>query len=142
MLLYTAKEVLFMEKNWNELFLYAKDKINSRDISSFVKVANICCVIETDNNFYSGIDIVSLNKSYTALEVAIINMINNNEYVVKRMVIFNELEEIINPSLKDIEFLLSINKENINTEIMTVLKQVVKLKDFLPDWWGTYHIEK
>ena len=131
-----------MEKIWNELFDNAKNKLNAKEVSDFVYTGNNACAILTSkNNIFVGNSITS-NSSLdcSAEKSALVEMLNNNEYAISKMVIVNELEEIIMPSLKTLENLLELGTELSEVEILVSLEKnkVVKLNTLLPSWWGTY----
>ena len=120
--------------DFDEIFNEAKKVLNVRELSPFVKIGNISCVLVTNDNIYTGININDSSAEYSA----IVKMVNNGENVVKRIIVINELEEIIEPKLNEIEYLLSLSAANMNTEVILAKDKVVRLCDLLPDWFGTY----
>ena len=131
-----------MDKIWLELFNKAKEKINSKELSTFVTTGNsACALLSSKGNIYAGSSITSNNNSSCSAEKsAIVEMINNKEYSLSKIVILNELEEVIMPSLKTIEFLLELGIDLSEVEVLVSLdkEKVVKLNLLLPSWWGTY----
>ena len=129
-----------MPKEWLKLYETAKNNLTTNEISSFVTCGNYSCVIETNNKkIYNGIDIKSNSKLESKAEdIAIINMISNKETTVKRIILINELEEIIMPNKESLINLLALSYDNLNTEIIINENEIKKLSELLPDWWGTY----
>lgn len=130
-----------MLKNWVGLYNKAVNNLNNKELSSFITIGNYSCIIKTvSNNIYTGINIkTNSNLDNNAENIAILNMINNGENEVSQLILINELEEIIKPSVESLEYLLSLSINNMNTDIMIDDEKIVKLYELLPDWWGTYH---
>lgn len=135
-----------MDKIWTALCKEAKNKIKTQEISPFIEYGNYACaILSSENKIYSGVSITSttgLNSS--AEKSAITSMFNNGEKIIEKIVIMNELEELISPSVDCLEFLLELNSNPSNIEILLDLEsmKVVKLSDLIPDWWGTYRNKK
>jgi cytidine deaminase len=135
-----------MERVWYSLIKEAKKKINVHEISPFIEYGNNSCALLTDsNNIYTGVSIKSnstLNNS--AEKSAIVNMINNSETKITKMVILNELEELIVPSIDCLEYLLGlgINYGDIEVLLDYDTQETKRIIDLLPDWWGTYRNKK
>jgi len=129
-----------MEKIWTTLVKEAKNKIYTKEIPPFINYGNnACALITSENNIYTGISINSnSNIGCTCEKSAIINMLNNNETKIEKIVILNELEELIKPSIDCYDYLLELNPD---MEIL-IDNQIFLLKDILPDWYGTYYIQK
>lgn len=135
-----------MDYLWLELYENAKEKLNASCISPFIEYGNnSCAILGSNNKIYSGISITSnSNINCSAEKSAITSMLNDNEKVIKRIVILNELEEIIYPSEDSLEYLLElcINAEDLEVLVDLDKKVIKKLSDLLPDWWGTYRNTK
>ena len=131
-----------MDRIWHSLYREAKNRLTGKELPPFIECGNNCCAILTsNNNIYTGISIksnTSINSS--AEKSAITNMLNNGENVITRMVILNELEEVIPPSIDCLDYLLELGSEFGNIDILMDEKngEVSKLIDLLPSWWGTY----
>ena len=135
-----------MERIWYTLIKEAKKKVNVHDIPPFIEYGNNSCAILTDsNNIYTGISISSnSNIESSAEKSAVINMINSGETIISKMVILNELEELMPPSIDCIEYLLELGATYGDTEVLLDYdsQETKKIKDLLPDWWGTYRNKK
>ena len=135
-----------MKKDWDILYETAFKQLRNAEIPPFIKVGqNSCCILAESNNAYAGVN-VSSNTSLNgcAEKNAMIAMLNNGEYKIKKMVILNELEELITPCETCIENLLELSHANDSIEILVDLKtyKTVKLEDVMPSWWGTYKQKK
>ena len=135
-----------MERVWYSLIKEAKKKINVHTIPPFIEYGNNSCALLTDsNNIYTGISINSKSGINSSAEKsAVINMLNNSETKITKMVILNELEELMPPSIDCLEYLLELGVEFGSIEILIDLdNQITKtVKELLPDWWGTYRNKK
>lgn len=135
-----------MEKSWSSLYKEAKKKLDVQSIPPFIEYGNSSCAILTDNDkIYTSINIASnTNIGSNAERNAIALMLNDNEKVIKKMVILNELEETILPSVDCIEYLLEFtnNPEDLEILVDYEKKEIVTLKDIIPEWWGTYRNKK
>lgn len=133
-----------MLKSWQNLYNRAINNLNNIDLSPFISCGNYSCVLKTkDNNIYSGIDINTNSKLKNSAEkVAIIDMINNGEKEVIKLIVVNELEEIITPEEETLVYLLTLSNTNMDTEILINEDKAIKLQELLPDWWGTYRPKK
>jgi cytidine deaminase len=134
-----------MEKVWNELVLSARKRIDTQKIDPFIEYGHIACSILTNqNHIYTAINIKSNTEINSSAEKnAISMMLNNGEKIIKKMVIVNELEEIIKPSEECFDYLLELGEEFGDIEVLMDEKKgtIKQLKDILPDWWGTYRIK-
>ena len=135
-----------MERIWYSLIKEAKKKINVHEIPPFIEYGNSSCAILTDsNNIYTGVSIKSNSGiSNSAEKSAIINMINSGEHIITKMVILNELEELIRPSVDCLEYLLDLGTSYGDIEILLDYdtQETKKIIEILPDWWGTYRNKK
>lgn len=135
-----------MEKYWSTLYKEAKNSINVQSIPPFIEYGHNSCAILTDNNnIYTGISIASNTSiSSSAEKTAITAMLNAGENKVTKMIILNELEEVILPSEDSIEYLLELSIKPEDIEILTNYerKEIVTLEEIIPDWWGTYRNKK
>lgn len=137
---------VYMEKIWHDLYREAKNKLSTKEIPPFIESGTSACAIEAGNGqIYSGISITSNTSiNVNAEKSAIISMFNDNEFTIKKIVILNELEEVIPPSTECFEYILELNIIPDDIEILTDYDQktIAKVRDLLPDWWGTYRNKK
>ena len=131
-----------MEKIWHDLYREAKKKLRTKEIPPFIETGTSACALEAANGqIYSGISITSNTSINTSAEKsAIITMFNDNEYTIKKIVILNELEEVIPPSIECFEYLLELKIPSTDIEILLDYdnKTITKIDELIPDWWGTY----
>lgn len=133
-----------MEKIWRELYKIAKTKIRAKEIKPFIEYGtSACAILSSKGNIYSGISVVSTtNLNVSAEKSAILEMLNNGEDKISKLLVINELEEVILPSLECLDYLKAFLIDG-NVEILKNLEgEVVSYSDILPDWWGTYRNEK
>ena len=135
-----------MEEIWLDMYYKAKDILKSRVISPFVDVGTNSCVIRTTKgNLYTGVNVdtnTSLNSC--AERNAVIEMVKNGESEIDKIVILNELEEVIKPCKKCLTYLLEFSSYDNDIEILTDVApiKITKLYKYLPNWWGTLRIKK
>ena len=135
-----------MERVWYSLIKEAKKKVNTKRIPPFIEYGNNSCALLTDsNNIYTGVSITSnSNLSSSAEKSAVTNMLNNFENKITKMVILNELEELMTPSIDCLEYLLELGVEFGSIEVLINYdtQETKTIKELLPDWWGTYRNKK
>lgn len=133
-----------MEEIWKKLYDYAKNKIYSKELSPYISYGNTVCTILSNNKIYCGVNINSHSHIKSSAEKnAIIEMLNNGESKIEKMLIINELEEIIKPCKECFDLINSLDLDYHNIEVLVNLKplKVVTLDELLPDWWGTLRLD-
>lgn len=129
-----------MENNWLNLYEKLLSTVRTQTISPFVKVGGTYCLIETNSkkNFI-GTDINSSSFSASSIANAINIMLTNNEQNIEKIILINELGEIMTPALEMIEPILELNETYDNVSFLCSLNPVktIKLSELIPDWWGT-----
>ena len=135
-----------MQKEWLEMFEKARRIISPKEVSPFITYGNHSCAILTSSkNIYTSVNILSsLDISSTAEKNAITQMLNNGEHKIEKMLLLNELEEIILPSQDCFEYLVELCDDVNDIEILTDLNNFksIKLSELLPNWWGTFREKK
>lgn len=135
-----------MEKIWHELYKAARKKLKTHEIPPFIEAGtNACALLTESGKMYTGISITSnTNINTSAEKSAIIAMFNDDEYTIQKMVILNELEEVITPSLECFDYLmeLGVSEEKIEVLVNYEKKEILPLKELIPSWWGTYRNKK
>ena len=121
-------------------------KLNHQhNISPFINSGYITCVIESNNNnIYYGTNIVTGSKiAMCAEKSAISSMVSNQDYIIKRMVLVNELGELLLPCENCLEYLLDFSDQE-GFEVLTAVEKgkTVNIHDLLPDYWGTFRASK
>ena len=135
-----------MEEIWLDLYYKAKETLNAKELSQFITMGTNACAIRTvAGNIYTGINIDTFsNLNSCAERSAVTNMINHGEKEIDKMVIINELEEVIKPCKKCLPYLLELCSDANDIEILTDVApiKITKLYKMLPGWWGTLRIKK
>lgn len=135
-----------MEKIWTALYKEAKQRIKPTSIPPFIEYGNnTCTILASNNKIYYGLSINSnTGIGCSAEKSAITMMLNDGENYIKKMVILNELEEVIKPSEESFEYITELSNELDELEVLVDYdnKKVSKLHELLPDWWGTYRNKK
>ena len=130
--------------SWKDLYKEANKNNHQTNVSPFINSGYVTCVIEsTKNKMYNGSNIVTNSTLGMSAETsAVANMISNQDYKISRMVIVNELGELLLPCKDCIEYLLDFCDDDF--EILTSVQEeeTIKLHDLLPDYWGTFRISK
>ena len=135
-----------MDRLWNELYNEAAHKLNAQEISPFIEYGNnACAILASNGKIYSGLSVTSSTLIIcSAEEAAVMAMLNDNEKHIKRLVVLNELEEVIRPLEESLEYLLELCEDPQDVEILIAMEtvKIVKLSDLIPDWWGTFRLKK
>ena len=135
-----------MEKIWTELYKEAKKRIQVKSVPPFIEYGNHVCTIESgEGNIYHGVSVTSSTAiNSNAEKNAILMMFNEGETVIKKIVILNELEEVIPPTEDCLNYLIELNSDIDSMEILLNYdkEEISTLRELLPDWWGTYRNKK
>ena len=135
-----------MEKIWTELYKDAKKRIDVKHVPPFIEYGNhVCTILSGNDNMYHGVSVTSSTAiDSNAEKNAILMMFNEGETVIKKMVILNELEEVIPPTEECLNYLIELNCDLDNIEILIDYEkgEIKTLKELLPAWWGTYRNKK
>ena len=127
--------------NWQELYEIAKSTLNPRRISPFIEVGGVASAILTeDGNIYTGICIeTACSLGMCAERNAIANMITKGEHKIEKLVCVFWDGRLGLPCGACREYLMQLHKNASEMEILTDLEAMtsVKLKELVPNWWGT-----
>jgi len=128
-------------KTWQELYDIAFSKLNSRTISPFIEAGGVSSAILTTNgNIYTGVCIdTSCTLGMCAERNAIANMITNGENQIVKLVCVMKDGSVGSPCGACREYLMQLDAKSPDIEILTNLEkeETVRLKELIPDWWGT-----
>jgi len=129
---------------WDKLYEMAKKEYNPEHVSPFIDAHHVVCAIEAENGeIYTGFCIEGACGviALCAERIAALNMyIQSGQTVVKRLLACRE-----NPPKNGgmpcgacREFFMQLNIKNENMEIITDFesRNIVKLGDVMPNWWG------
>ena len=134
-------EYLYSENTvWEELYEKADSVRNPRDVSGMISAGQVGAAILTKNhNIYTGVCIDTASTLGMCGERnAIANMITNGESEIVKLVCVDSMGKVGSPCGACREYLMQLSKNSKNIEILkdTNTKDIVKLEELIPDWWG------
>ena len=134
-------EYLYSENNvWNELYDHAKNIRNPRDVSGMISAGQVGAAILTENhNIYTGVCIDTASTLGMCGERnAIANMITNGENEIVKLVCVDSKGNVGSPCGACREYMMQLSKNSKDIEILKNIdtKEIVKLEELIPDWWG------
>lgn len=129
---------------WEEMYEQAKKEYHPEDVSPFIRAHHVVAAVQSESGkIFTGFCIEGASgvMDLCAERVAALNMyINTGETVIKRIIAFrdNPPKNGGMPCGACREFLMQLSYENKDTEILVDYesREIVKLKDVLPNWWG------
>ena len=126
---------------WNKLYNEAVRVQNNRTVSPFIDAGAVAAAILTKKgNIYVGVCIdTACTLGMCAERNAIANMITNGESQIDKVIAVMSDGKVGSPCGACREFMMQLDKDSGDIEILLDLdtQKTVKLKDMLPDWWGT-----
>ena len=126
---------------WKELYNAARKVQNGRTISPFIEAGGVAAAILTKaGNIYTGVCIdTACSLGMCAERNAIANMITNGESQIEKVVAVMPDGQVGSPCGACRELMMQLDKCSGDIEILLDLKteKTVKLKELVPDWWGT-----
>ena len=134
-------EYLYSENTvWEEMADKARSVMNRRDVSGMISAGSVGAAILTENhNIYVGtcIDTAS-SLGMCGERNAIANMITHGENKITKLICFGGDGKIGFPCGACREYLMQLDKNSKNIEIITNLetKETIKLEELIPNWWG------
>lgn len=138
-----AIHVKYLYKNnniWNELYERAKSVLNPRSISGSVDAGSVAtAILSKGGNIYTGVCIdTACSIGMCAERNALSTMITMGENKIDKLVCIGSHDNIMLPCGVCREFMMQLDKYNNEIEILTDLntKEIIKLKDLLPNWWN------
>ena len=136
---------------WEKLYEKAKEQYRPEEVTPFIYAHHVVCALEAENGeIYTGFCIESCCgvMDLCAERVAALNMyVSSGQTKIKRLIAFRDRapygEGSGMPCGACREFLMQLNEENGDMEIMTNYekRETVTLKELLPDWWGRQRYE-
>lgn len=125
---------------WNKLYEEAKKVQNDRVISPFIDAGGVSAAILTKKgNIYVGVCIDTASTlGMCAERNAIANMITNGEHEIVKVVAIMSDGSLGTPCGACREYMMQLDKNSGEIEILLNLetKEIVKLKELIPNWWG------
>ncbi len=135
-------EYLYSENTvWEELYEKAKNVRKSREVSGLISAGQVGAAILTKNhNIYTGVCIDTASTLGMCGERnAIANMITNGENEIIKLVCIDSRGNVASPCGACREYMMQLSKNSKDIEILKDLekKEIIKLKELIPDWWGS-----
>mgnify|MGYP000937653337 FL=1 len=130
---------------WEKLYNSAKALYHPQYISPFIYTNHVVCALEAENgDIYTGFCIRSCSGvgNLCAERVAALNMfVNSGQTKIKHIATFRDVPPTGNLSIPCgacREFLMQLNIENKDTEIITEYegRKTIILEELTPMWWG------
>ncbi len=126
---------------WNELYNAAIRVQNDRTISPFIDAGGVAAAILTKSgNIYVGVCIDTASTlGMCAERNAIANMITNGESKIDKVLAVMRDGKVGSPCGACREYMMQLDKNSGETEVLLDLEteKTVRLKELIPDWWGT-----
>ena len=126
---------------WNKLYNTAIRVQNSRTISPFIEAGGVAAAILTKaGNIYVGVCIDTASTlGMCAERNAIANMITNGESLIDKVVAVMPDGKVGSPCGACREYMMQLDKDSSDIEILLDLEtqKTVRLRELIPDWWGT-----
>lgn len=131
---------------WKKLYDAAVKVQSGRIISPFIEAGGVAAAILTKKgNIYVGVCIdTACTLGMCAERNAIANMITNGESQIDKVVAVMPDGKVGSPCGACREFMMQLDKNSGEIEILLDLEseKTVKLKELVPDWWGTSRFEE
>lgn len=126
---------------WNELYRAARQVQNSRTISPLIEAGGVAAAIRTKaGNLYVGVCLdTASGLGMCAERNAIANMITHGESQIAQLVAVMPDGRVGTPCGACRELMMQLDADSGNIEILLDLEtqKTVRLKELIPDWWGT-----
>lgn len=130
---------------WKKLYDAAVAVQNSRVISPFIEAGGVAAAILTKKgNIYVGVCIdTAASLGMCAERNAIANMITNGESQIDKVLAVMRDGKVGPPCGACREYMMQLDKDSGEIEILLDYEsgRSVKLKELVPDWWGTKRFE-
>ncbi len=126
---------------WSILCERARAVQNPRVISPFIEAGGVAAALITKaGNIYVGVCIDTASTlGMCAERNAIANMITNGECEIDKIVAVMPDGSVGSPCGACREYMMQLHKDSGEIEILTDLSsgKTIRLKELIPDWWGT-----
>ena len=131
---------------WRMLYDAARKVQNDRIVSPFIEAGGVAAAILTkQGNVYVGVCIDTASTlGMCAERNAIANMITNGESKIDKVVAVMPDGRVGSPCGACREYMMQLDKDSGEIEILLDLEteKTVKLKELIPNWWGTERFAK
>ena len=130
---------------WEKLYSEAKRVQNGRVISPFMEAGGVAAAVLTKSgNIYVGVCIDTCSSlGMCAERNAMANMITNGEQEIDKVLAIMPDGRVGPPCGACREFMMQLDKNSGDIEILMDLesRRTIRLKELVPDWWGTERFE-
>ena len=130
-----------MKDIWQRLYEAARQVQNPRVISPFIEAGGVAAALVTKaGNIYVGVCIdTACTLGMCAERNAIANMITNGECEIDKIVAVMEDGSIGSPCGACREYMMQLSPDSGEIEILVdyVSRKIVRLRQLIPDWWGS-----
>lgn len=136
---------------WEKMYEEAKKEYHPEEVSPFMMAHHVVAAVESESGkIFTGFCIEGASGviNLCAERVAALNMyINTGETKIKRMIAFRDEPPKENggmPCGACREFFMQLNYDNKDMEILVDYdtKEIIKLKELMPNWWGDERYNK
>ena len=120
-----------------ELYTIAQNTIQHLTLEHDGECGQVGCALESESgNIYTGINIdLACNLGFCAEQTAIADMLKHGEMKIKRLIAVYKNGNILPPCGRCREFMIQVNKDNLNTLIILPDFKEIPLKELLPELW-------
>lgn len=120
-----------------ELYTIAKNTIQHLTLEHDGECGQVGCALESESgNIYTGINIdLACNLGFCAEQAAIADMLKHGEMKIKRLIAVYKNGNVLPPCGRCREFMIQVNKDNLNTLIILPDFKEIPLKELLPELW-------
>ena len=126
---------------WDKLYHAAVNVQNKRTISPFIDAGGVAAAVLTkQGNIYVGVCMDTASSlGMCAERNAIANMITNGESQIEKVVAVMPDGRVGAPCGSCRELMMQLDENSGDIEILLDLetKKTVRLRELMPDWWGT-----
>ncbi len=126
---------------WDELSSAARKVQKNRAVSPFIEAGGVAAAVLTKaGNLYVGVCIDTASAlGMCAERNAIANMITNGESQIDKVVAVMPDGKVGPPCGACREYMMQLDKDSGEIEILLDLEpqKTVRLKELIPDWWGS-----
>ena len=131
---------------WERLYREAIKVCRGRKVSPFVEAGEVAAALVTNSgNIFVGVCIdTACSLGMCAERNAIANMITCGETKIEKLLVVRSDGEVGMPCGACRELRMQLDENSGDIAIMTDLQKrsVVRLKELMPDWWGSSRFEK
>ncbi len=126
---------------WDELYSAARKVQKCRTVSPLIEAGDVAAAVLTKaGNLYVGVCIDTASTlGMCAERNAIANMITNGESQIDKVVAVMPDGKVGPPCGACREYMMQLDKDSGEIEILLDLetRKTVRLKELIPDWWGS-----